>query len=151
MRRTALVLAAASLAVLTPTPAGAAPYCCTPFASIVGPVHTEWLRIKLWCPAGSTATVLGGLVSQPSDPDFGDPLGTPAARNVARFADARTVDCRGRTQSLRIALEPVPCDFDGCVPRPGLEKGVRADVRWFMTYGDSTDDEDVVRLDVRVV
>jgi hypothetical protein len=99
---------------------------------------------------GSQATVAFGLVTQPSDPAFGDPTGTPAPTNAARFADDVTVRCTGNVQSVRVPLVPVPCGDEGCVPRPGLEKGVRADVFWLMDFRSDGDEQDVVSLDVRV-
>ena len=155
MRRIPLVLVAAAVTA-TSSPGTALPASAAvegaPFARLSGPVHTDWLRLKVFCFAGNTATVEFGLVSQPSDPDFGDPQGTPAPTNAARFEEL-TVPCTGKVRSVEVDLTAVPCPDGGCVP--GLVKGVRADVFCLMDFGTDGvpggDDEDFAHGNVRVV
>ena len=157
MKRVALVLAGALIGagLLGPAPAGAV---AVPdrgnipgYVRIVGPVHTSFIAIKVNCVAGTTATVEHGSVSQPHDPFFGDPLGNPAPTNVSLTEQGVSLPCTGREKLVRLPLAPMDCPDDrpACGARPGLVRGVNADVQLGIAF--ELDDVDYPALDVRVV
>ena len=136
---------------LCSAPAGAAVKDSVPYVELVGPVHTSFLIVKVFCPQGMVASLEDGRVTQPHDPDLGDPMGTPAPTNLELVSGQPvSLPCAGKERLVRLALEPGDCGDDpSCVARPGLVGGVRADVVLDIEFGG--DLADYPRLDVRVV
>ena len=155
MKHVPLVLAGAVIGagLVAPAPAGAVVKGgnIPGYVRVVGPVHTSFIAIKVNCVAGTTATLEHGSVSQPHDPLFGDPLGNPDPTNVGLAEQGVSLPCTGREKLVRLPLAPMACPDDrpACGARPGLVRGVNADVQLSIAF--ELDDVDHPALDVRVV